>query len=148
MPKFDEGYAQWLYRNKSEQDYKNYLRLFDAPVPETNLPRLQIFKQCTLMPLAIQSCNYEKAGKDGKPPEDVAEFPDDDPYDVLRYACDSAERYFEDSAEEFRRIQAQERLIKTLQETNEWTAYYRNMLRLEAENRPIGVSTFHRRRRH
>jgi hypothetical protein len=148
MPKFDEGYAQWLYRNKSEQDYKNYLRLFDAPVPETNLPKLQIFKQCTLMPLAIQSCNYEKAGKDGKPPEDVAEFPDDDPYDVLRYACDSAERYFEDSAEEFRRIQAQERLIKTLQETNEWTAYYRNMLRLEAENRPIGVSTFHRRRRH
>ena len=148
LPKFDEGYAQWLYRNKSQADYKAYIHLFDAPVPENNLPKLQIFKQCTLMKVAIQSCVYEKAGKDGKPPEDVAEFPDDDPYDTLRYACDSADRYFEESADEFSRIQEQEKLIQTLKNTNDWTAFYRNMNKVESEHRSIGVAAFHRRRIH
>lgn len=148
MPKYDEGYAAWIYRNKSERDYKAYLHLFDPPVEEKNLPKLQIFKTCPLMPIAIQSCIYEKAGKDGKPPEDVAEFPDDDPYDTLRYACDSAERYFEESASEFSRIQAQEQLIQTLKNTNDWTAFYRNMNRVESEGKLQVVRAFHRARRH
>lgn len=148
IPRFDEGYAAWLARNKSEQDYKNYLRLYDAPKEETNLPKLQIFKHCKLMQIAIQSCVYEKAGKDGKPPEDVAEFPGDDPYDTLRYAVDSADRYFEDSAQEMARIEEQDRLIRTLQETNEWTAFYRNMNKLESAQKMIAVRAFHRRRIH
>jgi hypothetical protein len=147
IPKFDEGYAQWLYRNKSEQDYRNYLRLYDSPLEEGNLPKLQIFKTCTLMPIAIQSCVYEKAGKDGKPPEDVAEFPGDDPYDTLRYACDSAERYFEESKQEFSRIQEQERLVQTLQNTQDWTAFYRNMNRVESGQKMQSVSLFHKGRR-
>jgi len=147
MPKFDEGYAQWLYRNKTEQDYKNYLRIFDPVIEETNIPKLQIFKQCKLMIVALQSCTYEKAGKDGKKPEDVAEFPDDDPYDTLRYAVDSAERYFEESAQEFERIQQQELLIKTLQNTNDWTAFYRNMNRVESIAKPEVATLIHRRRR-
>jgi hypothetical protein len=147
LPPFDEGYAMWLYRNKTERDYKDYLKLYEPPVEETNLPRLQIFRECKLMITAIQSCMYEKAGKDGKPPEDVAEFPDDDPYDCLRYAVDSAERYFEDSAEEFARVKKQEALIQTLRNTNDWTAFYRNMNTLEASNKMQVVRTFHRGRR-
>ena len=148
MPQFDEGYAQWLYRNKSENDYKNYLRLFDAPVEESNIPKLQIFRSCKLMQVALQSCVYEKAGKDGKPPEDVAEFPDDDPYDTLRYACDSADRYFEESKQEFEKIQAQEQLVQTLRNTNDWTAFYRNMNRVEAVSKMQVVKAFHKGRRH
>lgn len=148
LPPFDEGYAMWLYRNKTERDYKDYLKLYEPPVEENNLPKLQMFKECPLMIQAIQSCMYEKAGKDGKPPEDVAEFPGDDPYDCLRYAVDSAERYFEVSAEEFARVKQQEKLIETLRNTNDWTAYYRNMNRLETTQRSMKmVRAFHRGRR-
>jgi len=147
IPPFNEAYAQWLIRNKTDKDYRDYIRLYDPPAEETNLPKLQIFKSCKLMPVAIQSCMYEKAGKDGKPPEDVAEFPDDDPYDTLRYAVDSAERYFEVSAEEFSRIKAQEKMIELLKNTNDWTAFYRNMTKIESDKKPIVVRAFHRGRR-
>lgn len=147
IPPFNEGYAQWLLRNKTDKDYKDYLKLYEPPREETNLPKLQIFKECKLMQVAIQSCMYEKAGKDGKPPEDVAEFPDDDPYDTLRYAVDSAERYFEVSAEEFSRIQAQEKMIELLRNTNDWTAFYRNMQKIESDTKPMMVKAFHRGRR-
>jgi hypothetical protein len=101
------------------------------------------------MVVALQSCSYAKAGKDGKKPEDVAEFPDDDPYDTLRYACDSAERYFEESSQEFERIQAQEKLIETLKNTNDWTAFYRNMNKVESTQKMLAVPAFHKgRRRH
>lgn len=99
------------------------------------------------MQVAIQSCMYEKAGKDGKPPEDVAEFPDDDPYDTLRYAVDSAERYFEVSKDEFSRVQKQEQLIMTLRDTNDWTAFYRNMNKIEEGAKMQVVRTFHKGRR-
>ena len=148
LPVFNEGYALWLVRNKSQQDYRNYLSLFDPPKEEKDIPRLQIFKQCKLMIVAIQSCSYEKAGRDGKKPEDVAEFPGDDPYDALRYACDSAERYVMESAAEFERVQKQEELIKTLRDTNDWTTYYRNMNRVESETGSQAMSLFrHRKRR-
>lgn len=147
IPVFDEGYAMWVMRNKTPQDYKNYLRLFEAPSEERNIPRLQIFKPCQLMVVALQSCSYAKAGKDGKKPEDVAEFPDDDPYDTIRYACDSAERYFTESAQEFERIQEQEKLIETLKNTNDWTAFYRNMNRVESTTKMKALPAFHRKQR-
>jgi len=148
LPPFNEGYAQWLFRNKSEKDYKSYLALYDPPVEETNLPKLQIFNDCKLIQTALHSCMYEKAGKDGKPPEDVAEFPDDDPYDTLRYATDSAERYFEEAAEEFSVVKAKQRLIEVLQNTNDWTAFYRNMARVESGSGMQVVRAFHKGRRH
>jgi hypothetical protein len=147
LPPFNEGYAQWVFRNKSEKDYRAYLALYDPLVEETNLPKLQIFRECKLVQTALHSCMYEKAGKDGKPPEDVAEFPDDDPYDTLRYAADSAERYFEEAAEEFSVIKAKQRLIEVLQNTNDWTAFYRNMHRIESGAKMQVVAAFHGRRR-
>ncbi len=148
IPVYNEGLAAWIRRNKTEQEYKSYMSLFEPQVPETNIPKLQIFTQCELMINAIQACTYEKAGKDGKPPEDVAEFPGDDPYDTLRYACDSAERYFEESAYEFATLQRQEKLIRDLNNTHNWTAYYRNMELIESqENKIQMVVPFRGRRR-
>jgi hypothetical protein len=146
MPKFDEGYAMWLMRNKGQREYDNYLKIFDPIEEEDNIPRLQIFNTCPLMVVALQSCSYEKAGKDGKKPEDVAEFEGDDPYDTLRYACDSAENYFQFSAAEFARVQQQEILIRTLRNTEDWTAFYRNMNRVEGSNKMKVVKAFHRKR--
>jgi hypothetical protein len=144
----------WLLRNKGLEDYKSYLKLFDPPEPETNIPKLQIFKCdeamheghpncCPVVIDAIRACSYDKP-KDNKPAEDVATFEGDDPYDDLRYACDSAERYFVEAAREFEKIQKQEILTEVLQGNRDWTAYYRNMRAVETKPRMQVVSRFHR----
>lgn len=155
LPVYSEEYAQWLFRNKGEEQYKDYLKLFDPPEEEKDIPRLQIFccsepnhdghpYCCPQMIESIKACSYDKKGKDGKPAEDVAEFEGDDPYDDLRYAVDSAERYFDEAGESFARIQRQERITKHLQNTQDFTAYYRNMKALESQTKMQVVRRFHR----
>lgn len=144
LPEYSEEYAMWVLRNKGTVHYNDYLALYNPPEPETNIPKLQIFKCdekehdghpncCPIMIESINACNYDKKDKDGKPKEDVAEFEGDDPYDDLRYACDSAEAYFRDAAAEFEKIQRQERLIQTLANTQNWTAYYRQMAKMDSK---------------
>lgn len=161
IPVYSEEYAMWLLRNKGMYDYKAYLSLFEPEEEETNLPKLQIFccdddsqqheghpDCCPIMIESIQACSYDKKGKDGKPVEDVAEFDGDDPYDDLRYALDSAERYFVDAEKEFAKIQKQEALTQALQYNQDFTAYYRNMRAVEKNDQPMQVvRRFHRGRR-
>jgi len=154
---FNDEYASWLFRNKGLESYKEYLAVFNAPVEETNIPRLQIFQCddhegnheghpncCPVMIDSIKACSYDKP-KSNKPAEDVAEFDGDDPYDDLRYACDSAERYFAEAADEFTKIQKQEALIAHLQNTQDWTAFYRNMRTNEASSNTKMIRRFSRR---
>jgi hypothetical protein len=155
---YDEERARWLLRNKGLEHYKAYLKLFDPPEPEDNLPKLQLFccnaetheghpNCCPMMIDSIKACNYDKKAKDGKPVEDVAEFEGDDPYDDIRYAVDEAERYFTEAADEFSRIQKQDSIVARLSATNDFTAYYRNMRQVEGDNRPKMLRRFTRRRR-
>jgi len=158
IPVYSEEYAQWVLRNKGLYDYKAYLSLFDPQEEETNLPKFQVFccddssinheghpDCCPVMINAIQACSYDKKSKDGKAAEDVAEFDGDDPYDDLRYALDSAERYFAEAGLEFEKIQKQEALTKALQNTHDWTAYYRNMKTVEQSTQSMQVvRRFHR----
>lgn len=160
MPIYSEEYAMYLLRNRGESQHKDYLKLFDPPVEETNIPRLQIMcceattheghpNCCPLMIETIKACSYDKSDKDGKPAEDVAEFNGDDPYDDLRYACDSAERYFQEAGESFTRVQRQAAITETLQNNKDWTAYYRNMRMLESTVVTKVVKRFHKAgRRH
>lgn len=163
MPIYSEEYAMWLLRNKGLIDYKAYLALFDPPEPETNLPKLQIFccdnpphdnhpYCCPMMIDSIKACSYDKKSKEGKAAEDVAEFEGDDPYDDIRYACDSAERYFDEAGREFEKIQKQAQLAEALKSYGDWTAYYRNMNTIDnsASVKPIqAVRRFNSRfRRH
>jgi len=138
LPVYDDERASWILRNKGLVEYKNYLKTFDPVAPETNIPKLQIFlcgeehhdthpNCCPIMIDSIKACNYDKP-KNNKPAEDVSEFEGDDPYDDLRYACDSAERYYEEASDEFEKIQKQESLIARLNDTQDWTAFYRNSL--------------------
>ena len=156
MPKYSEEHALWLMRNKGLEEYKNYLKLFDPPEEETNIPRLQIFQCnedtheghancCPVMIDAIKACNYDAKTKDGKAAEDVAEFEGDDPYDDLRYACDTAENYFSEAQDEFKKVLKQATIIEQLKATQDWTAFYRNARTAEAGDRPKMVSRFHRR---
>lgn len=160
IPVYSEEYAMWLLRNKGMEDYKGYLALFDPPEDETNIPKLQIFccednsngheghaNCCPMMIDAVKACSYDKKSKEGKPAEDVAEFEGDDPYDDLRYACDSAENYFITAEREFEKVQKQEQLTKNLQNTNDWTAFHRNMLAMEASRKMKVVKRYHHRRR-
>ncbi len=154
LPTYSEEYAMWLQRNKGMTDYNSYLDLFKAPEEETNIPKLQIFlcddkvhdghiNCCPVMIDSIKACSYDKP-KNNKPAEDVAEFDGDDPYDDLRYAVDSAERYFDEAAEEFKKIQKQEELVARLNNTSDWTAFYRNMRSLTATNAIKAVKRYHR----
>ena len=87
---------------------------FDPQEPETNIPKLQIFKGCvSILVEAIKACSYDKP-KGNKPAEDIAEFEGDDPIDGLRYLVDAAEGFFDDANDEFKKIQAQEALINKL----------------------------------
>lgn len=158
LPKYSEEYAMWLLRNKGMMDYKAYLSLFEPPQEETNIPRLQIFRCaednhvghpncCPMMIEAIKACTYAKP-KDDKPAEDVAEFDGDDPYDDIRYACDSAERYFDDASTEFEKVQKQAALAEALSHTHDFTAYYRNMQVVESQQSAMqSARRFSRRRR-
>ncbi len=158
MPAYSEEHALWLLRNKGMDEYKNYLLLFSPPEEEINIPKLQIFKCsndegnheghphcCPVMIDAIKACNYDQKPSNGKAAEDVAEFEGDDPYDDLRYACDTAESYFNEAGEEFKKALKQATLIDQLKNTQDWTAFYRNARTIEAADRPKMISRHHKR---
>lgn len=124
---FDPEHAQWIMRNRSINEYNSYVNSFKPVEREMNLPKLQIFSNCKLLISAIKMACYDKNN-----PEDVAEFDGDDPYDGCRYLIDRADRYFQESSEELKKIQVQEQLTKTLEETQDWTSFYRNARKLES----------------
>jgi len=145
---YDDEKAHWLLRNRSPQEYQSYLDSFKEVEPEVNLPRVQIFRDCNRerkipeVVDAIKACIYAK-DKEGREAEDVAEFVGDDPYDGFRYAMDAVERYFEESVEEFGKVQAEESLIQQLNATNDWTAFYRNMRTVESSDAPRAIRRYH-----
>lgn len=140
---FDQERASWILRNKGLDHYKGYLSLFEPSTPETNIPKLQIFLDrneedevisgCPLLVESIKACSYDKP-KNNKPAEDVAEFDGDDPYDTLRYGCDASESYFDTAKEEFSKVQKQQEIVNRLTNTQDWTAFYRNMQAIDAQD--------------
>jgi hypothetical protein len=131
LPIYSEEYASWILRAKGLESYKIYLNQFNNKAPEDNLPKLQIFDTCPILVNAIKACTYDKP-KNNKPAEDVAEFDGDDPYDAIRYLCDTADRYFDESEREFKGLQKREELDYRLTQTQDFTAYYRNMRKVES----------------
>lgn len=140
-PLYSEERAMWLLRNRGINEYKSYLSLFDDPKPEVNIPKLQIFNNNPVLINAIKSCSYDKP-KEGIPAEDVAEFEGDDPYDGIRYMVDTADRYFNDAESEFTKIQKQAEMTRLLQETQDWTAFYRNMRTIDSDTGTKAISRY------
>ena len=157
LPPYSPEHALWLWRNRGEIEYRAYLQMYEPPKDETDIPKLQIFRCdeentehyghpncCHLLIETIKACTYDKP-KNNKPAEDVAEFEGDDPYDGIRYLVDAAEQWFETAAEEFKKIQAQEAIAQKLSADKDWTAYYRNMSRVESVNKIKSVPRYRRR---
>jgi hypothetical protein len=141
VPVYSEDNAAWILRNKGVVAYKAYLAQFSPHEPETNLPKLQIFNTCPILINAIKACTYDKP-KNNKPAEDVAEFDGDDPYDTLRYICDSADRYFDESEKELKDLKEKDYINERLHQTQDYTAFYRNMRRIESENSNFGIRRY------
>ena len=127
---FSEEHSMWILRNRGMKEYDSYLQSFAPTVEEKDLPKIQIFNNCPLLIQAIKSCIYAKSS-DGKPAEDVAEFDGDDPYDAIRYMVDTADKYFDDSANEFEKLQKRQTLLAKLANQQDWTAFYRNAAMLD-----------------
>lgn len=142
---YDEGQAQWILRNFGEAGYKNYTKRFEPPEEEVGIPKLQIFNNCPLLVNAIKNANYDK-NKEGKPVEDVASWDGDDPYDGIRYLVDSAERYFEDSENEFRKVQARQDIVALFEQNQDWNALYHRSRILESQTK-FGIQPVGRYRR-
>lgn len=138
---YDDNKAMHILRNQGMIAYKSYIESFDEPEPETNIPKLQIFKGCTVLIEAIKACSYDK-----KKVEDIAEFSGDDPIDGLRYLVDAAEQYFEEAADEFEIIQKREALLAKVQQDQNWTAFYMNARAIEAAEAVEMVPRFSHRR--
>ena len=136
---FDEEQALWILRNKGLQEYKSHLRSFEPPEPEGNLPKLQIFDNCNVdgkkpseLENAIKSCVYDKTRI-----EDVAQFDGDDPYDGSRYLVDTAARYFDEAEQEMKKAEQQQKIVDQLENTQDYTAFYRNMRQTEVDDNMI-----------
>jgi len=144
LPKYDEEKAMWILRNKGLESYKLYLSIFEPRQEETNIPKLQIFSHSPeglpiiLLPNALKACVYDKTH-----PQDVAEFPGDDPYDVIRYMVECADQYFGEAESEFKIVQKQQELIDRLERDKDWTAFYRQARAMESMETIQPVRRYH-----
>ena len=137
-----EGYKhereEWIFRNIGEREAREYREMFEPEPPETNLPKCQILEgTCPALVEVIPQCVYAKPSKDGKPAEDVAEFPGDDPYDDFRYIIKGYERYIQEALEEHRRIKAIEKSLKLAEK--DMSSFYRRAEERELEGENVVV---------
>lgn len=148
---FDSELAAWIYRNKSKTDYELYVSMYNKLEEAENIPRLQFFDSpdVNLICNSIEACSYAKSQKDGKAMEDVAEFEGDDEYDMLRMLLHSADQYFDMAKDTSNKLEKIANVNKILRETNDVTAFYRNMRSLEMSEvrEQIGFRMFGRRGR-
>lgn len=136
---YDSVLAAKILRNHGGDKYYEYLAMFAPAEYEGHIPKLQIFSHSYPQ---IDRENKELVDvipacvPDENNPEDVAEFPGDDPYDCLRLVVKCAHRYVEESATEFERRKKLQKVIDALVATQNQTNFYRQMEKLEAEADP------------
>lgn len=147
--KYDEQVAQWILRNKGLEAYRDYIQSFEIPGVEV-LPKLRFFNTPEVKMIwdALKMCVYAKASKDGKKQEDVAEFDGDDPYDMLRMLVHAADQFFQAAQDKQSKLNKTEVVLNQFQASQDMTAFYRNMRKLESDNSELvkPIPRFHRNR--
>jgi hypothetical protein len=126
---YNHEVAMKILRTGTESAYKSYLDSFKEQEPETNLPKLQIFKQCQAVIEVIKACSNSE-----KNPEDVEEFPGDDPYDGLRYGLKMVDFYTQGLPEERAKRERLGKILTEVAATNDQTKFYRQMELLDKQN--------------
>jgi hypothetical protein len=135
---FNEMFAMQVLRLKGQQAYEEYLNLFVPKNDDEVIPRLIIFNSCPILIEAIKSCSYDK-----KRIEDIAGFDGDDPIDGLRYIVDAVDSYVKMAGNEMERIHKQEQILNQLQNSQDYTAFYRNSRTLESEQKIKPLRRYH-----
>lgn len=147
---FDKEYADKIYRLYGQTAYVEYVKLFEAEKPETNIPKLQIFDNCPLLIETIPACVYADSPEEGKKAEDVKEFDGDDPYDCIRILLTGIRDYQVNNAKQLEHDQKSQEAIDALA-SGDQTSFYRKMEFLESrKSKEISSISFRRRgfRRH
>lgn len=130
---FNQDMANQVLRMQGLESYKSYLASFEPETPETNLPKLQIFRGLEVLRKTIPLCIYDDSKK-----EDVAEFSGDDPYDCLRYCIRAVDDIsLTRSKETFDHFNKVDIAVKEFEATKDWTGYYRRMERVESHSRAV-----------
>lgn len=138
---YNHDEAQEVLRKLGQRAYEAYREQFLEEVPETNIPKLQVFECCRTLRKTIPLCIYDEKQK-----EDVKEFDGDDPYDCVRYLVKAAnDRRFPAHIDGYNKDIA--RVLSEFARTRDYTTFHRTMERVESrkpKSRPI--SRFHRGR--
>ena len=127
---YDLSVAQEIYRNYGPDALESYKKQFYDEPEEDNLPILQIFEECKILIETIPMCIY-----DDKKIEDIAEFEGDDPIDNLRYFCKAAKRFLAGEISGLDLAAKKQKIIENYQVTQDMTAFYRQMEKIEQEDR-------------
>lgn len=140
----DPQKAQEIYMRQGPIAHAEYLKQFRPSLPETNLPRLQIFDTCPELISTIPLCVYNNDGKKAKK-EDVAEFNGDDAYDCVRYLLKGIDRHYEDLKREWAKRKDHQAIMDKFNATQDYNFLHRAMERYESEHQNISpVRTRHR----
>jgi len=142
---YDHELALRIRRIHGEKTYYDYCGLFLPEVPETNIPKLQVFDTCPEFTSCIPSIVYDEEKADNV--EDILEFDGDDPYDGGRYLIKEIDRFLSSGEEAAKARQRLDGIISQFQTSNDQTSFYRKMEKLEAEGanmRPVQM--YHHRR--
>jgi hypothetical protein len=142
---FSKDYADKIFRLYGQTAYVDYVKMFEAEKPETNLPKLQIFNTCPLLVETIPACVYEETPEEGKKKEDVKEFDGDDPYDCVRILLGGVKEHQVIYAKEMEHNEKSQEAINGLVNGDQ-TSFYRKMEYLEAKRgKEQNLTTFRRR---
>lgn len=131
---FDRGLSERILKYQGLKAYHEYLMLFMEEVPEANLPRLQIFKNCSRLIQAFPLCIYDDRSHRK---EDIAEFDGDDPVDTLRYMAKAWERLSLGLDKKAAAVDERAAIVAEYQATGDTTRFYRKMEFFEAENKRL-----------
>lgn len=137
MDVFDADLAQRILRMKGLKEYESYVDSFIPEKPELDIPRLQIFNTCPYIIDTIPKCVYNT--KEGKDPEDVAQFDGDDPYDCARYGLKAVDRYLNQSKSLAEDHDRRGKILAKFEKTHDYTYLHQQMDRLEARKRTQGT---------
>jgi hypothetical protein len=126
---YDLKLANEIYRRQGPEALEVYRKQFYDEPQEENLPILQIFKTCKVLIDTIPMAIYDE-----KKIEDIAEFEGDDPIDCMRYFCKATKRFLEGEIGNLDTAAKIQQAIEYKEKTQDMTAFYRQMEKIERED--------------
>lgn len=131
---YDVELSLKILRNNGEKAWKAYENSFIPDLPETNLPKLQIFNYCQDLIEVIPQCSNNP-----KKPEDILKFDGDDFYDDIRYWLKAADNYVTYARKEYNKRVEIGNIVRDFAANGNQTQFYRRMEKAEVHSKQFGV---------